>query len=69
MTLIQTIVQQALASGYLSVAAEDELRSLLRSKYPAEDLVAFMKLQQAAMQGLVRQESRELIQVSRCCSE
>ncbi len=60
MVLIREVVQQALTTGYLSVAAENQLRQLLKSKYDREDLDAFMTLQQAAMAGVVRQESREL---------
>ena len=60
MVLIREVVQQALTTGYLTVAAENQLRQLLKSKYEREDLDAFMTLQQAAMAGLVRQESREL---------
>lgn len=56
---IRDIVQKALATGYLSIADEDQLRHLLRTKYGLEDLNAFMKLQQAAMTGHVKQESRE----------
>jgi hypothetical protein len=59
MILIREIVQQALASGYLSIEAENQLRQLLRTKYDANDLNAFMLLQQAAMSGSIRQESRE----------
>lgn len=61
MLLIREIVQQALASGCLTVAAEEQLRQLLAKKYEAQDLQAFMKLQQATMSGLVKQESRELL--------
>ena len=61
MTSIRDLVQDALATGYLSVTAEEQLRSLLRSKYSTEDLRAFMELQLAAMNGRVKQESRELI--------
>ena len=60
MSLIRHVVQQALATGYLSVEAEEQLIQLLRAKYDLEDLKAFMKLQKAAMAGFVRQESREL---------
>jgi hypothetical protein len=60
MVLIREVVQQALTTGYLTVAAENQLRQLLKSKYEREDLDAFMALQQAAMAGLVQQESREL---------
>lgn len=71
MVLIREVVQQALTTGYLTVAAENQLRQLLKSKYEREDLDAFMALQQAAMAGLVRQESRELkysrlLPASRC---
>lgn len=60
MIQIREVVQQALATGYLTVAAENTLRQLLTTKYEREDFDAFMTLQQAAMAGLVRQESREL---------
>lgn len=63
MMLIRDLVQQALSSGYLSVTAEEELRSLLRTKYEPEDFSAFMQLQQAAMEGRVRQESRERLEL------
>ena len=57
------IVQQTLKTGYLTVEAENQLRLLLQTtKYQLEDLKAFMQLQQSAMSGLVRQESRELKQ-------
>ncbi len=61
--LIRDLVQQALSSGYLSVTAEEELRSLLRKKYEPEDFSAFMQLQRAAMEGRVRQESRERLEL------
>jgi hypothetical protein len=60
MVLIRDIVKQSIARGYLTVAAENQLRQLLQTKYDREDLKAFMTLQQVAMAGLVRQESREL---------
>lgn len=59
MILIREIVQHALATGCLTVEAEEQLRQLLRKKYDAKDLNAFMVLQQAAMSGAIRQESRE----------
>ena len=62
MFLIREVVQQALRTGYLTVAAENQLRQLLQKKYDLEDLDAFILLQQAAMSGQVKQESRELIQ-------
>ena len=58
MILIREIVQQAIATSYLTFEAEEQLRQLLQTKYEKEDLNAFMKLQQAAMEGRVRQESR-----------
>jgi hypothetical protein len=61
MVLIREVVQQALMTGYLSVEAEEQLRRLLKTKYDLEDLNAFMSLQLAAMNGSVRQQSRELI--------
>ncbi|WP_199311185.1 hypothetical protein [Trichocoleus sp. FACHB-69] len=57
---IREVVQQAMTTGYLTIAAEEQLRRLLTTKYGLEDFKAFMKLQQAAMEGQVRQESREL---------
>lgn len=59
MILIREVVHQAISSGYLSVAAEERLRHLLKTKYGLEDLDAFMNLQEAVIAGKVRQESRE----------
>ncbi|HEY9675732.1 MAG TPA: hypothetical protein V6D11_30085 [Waterburya sp.] len=56
--LIREVVQQAITKGYLTVAAENQLRQLLTTKYDSEDFNAFMRLQQAAMDGRVLQESR-----------
>ncbi|MFP4102190.1 hypothetical protein [Coleofasciculus sp.] len=56
--LIREIAQQALKTRYLTREAEDQLRWLLRSKYDSQDLRAFMKLQNAVMEGQVQQESR-----------
>ncbi|HEY9603633.1 MAG TPA: hypothetical protein V6C85_18600 [Allocoleopsis sp.] len=61
MTLIREIVQQALTTGYLSLEAENRLRLLLKTKYEVEDFKAFMRLQAAAFEGMVKQESRELM--------
>jgi hypothetical protein len=58
---ISELVQQALKTGYLSVAAEEQLRALLQVKNAPEELMAFLQLQQAAMEGIVKQESRELV--------
>ena len=60
MVLIRDVVEQVLRTGYLTLAQENLLRVLLRDKYEIEDLNAFMSLQEAAMDGLVKQESREL---------
>jgi hypothetical protein len=62
MLLIRDLVQQALATGYLTIAAQEQLRQLLQTtKYEKEDINAFMALQKAAMDGQVKQEIRELI--------
>ncbi|MBN3926006.1 hypothetical protein [Nostoc sp. NMS4] len=58
MALIKEIVQQALNTGYLSVVAEDQLRSQLQSNYDSEDLDAWIILQRAIAAGGVKQESR-----------
>jgi len=63
--LIREVVQQALDAGYLTVEAEERLRLLLRGKYEQEDFEAFVALQQAAMLGKVKQESRELLAASK----
>jgi hypothetical protein len=34
---------------------------MLKKKYEQEDFEAFIRLQQAAMTGLVKQESREML--------
>ncbi len=59
-TSIRGIVHKALDTGYLSVEAENNLRELLKQNYEQEDFNAFLRLQQAAMEGGVKQESREL---------
>ncbi len=64
MVLIREVVQQTLATGYLTIAAETQLRQLLTTHYDQEDLNAFMRLQLAAMSGQVRQEARELRRMS-----
>lgn len=60
MSIISQVVQQALTTGYLSIESENKLRSLLQNPYGQEDFHAFRQLQQAAMIGNVKQESREL---------
>ena len=60
--LIRDIVQQALATGYLTIPAQEQLRQLLQTtKYAQEDINAFMRLQKAAMDGQVLPEKSELI--------
>ena len=61
MNRIRDEVQQALATSYLTVEAENQLRHLLTTQYDLEDLNAFMALQEAAMNGKVKQESRERV--------
>lgn len=74
MTLIREVVKKALKTGYLTIEAEEQLRYLLTNRYDLEDLNAFMTLQEAAMMGQVKQESRErlggyvAIQNLECCS-
>lgn len=68
MALIREIVEQALDTGYLTLEAEEKLRKMLKNKYELEDLEAFIDLQQAAMIGTVRQESRELLAADRQAS-
>lgn len=65
MKLIREIAKQALKTGYLSLEAEENLRRMLKNKYDLEDLEAFIDLQQAAMVGMVKQESRELLAARR----
>ncbi len=59
MIRIRDVVQKAISTGYLTIEAEEQLRQMLAQKYELEDLKAFMKLQQAAMAGHVKQQSRE----------
>lgn len=61
MIRIREIVQHTLATGYLTVEAEEQLRQLLLTKYDWEDFRAFIRLQQEAMEGRVKQQSRELL--------
>ncbi len=58
MVLIRDVVKEVLTTGYLTLANENQLRKLLRTKYDTEDFNAFMSLQEAAMNGLVKQEAR-----------
>lgn len=63
MAQIRDLAQQALKTGYLTMEAEEQLRRLLSTRYGLEDFNAFMVLQEAAMQGKVKQESRERLKV------
>ncbi|MBE9189042.1 hypothetical protein IQ230_01390 [Gloeocapsopsis crepidinum LEGE 06123] len=62
MALIRELVQKTLKTGYLTIEAEEQLRQLLTTQYDLEDFNAFMALQEAAMMGQVKQESRERFQ-------
>ncbi len=64
MASISDLVQKILLAGYLTIEAEEQLRKLLTTQYNDEDLNAFVTLQEAAMTGQVRQESRERLQRS-----
>ena len=59
--MIREVAKQAIKTGYLTLKAEEELRTMLKNKYELEDFEAFIQLQQAAMIGRVKQESRELL--------
>lgn len=61
MALIREVVKQAIKTGYLTLKAEEDLRTMLKNKYEREDFEAFIQLQQATMIGTVKQESRELL--------
>ena len=61
MGVMSNIIQKSLKSGYLTIEDEERLRELLAQKYDYQDFLAFMTLQQAAMEGKVKQESREAI--------
>lgn len=61
MNYIREVVQEAIETGYLTIEAEENLRKMLTGKYSEEDFEAFINLQQAAMTGRVRQESREFV--------
>ncbi|WP_313898642.1 hypothetical protein [Roseofilum reptotaenium] len=60
--MIHEVVQQALSTGYLSLADEERLRALMVKPYGLEDIHAFWRLQRATMEGAVKQESREMRQ-------
>lgn len=50
-----------MATGYLTVDAEEQLRQQLQmTKYGLEDFEAFITLQKEVMEGRVKQQAREL---------
>ena len=59
MASIRDIVQEAITTGYLSLAAVKQLHQMLEKEYEDEDLDALMTLHQAAVDGKVRQELNE----------
>lgn len=61
MHTICEIVHQVLQTGYLTIEAEEDLRRLFTVRYDLEDIEALTRLQQAAMSGQVKQQSRELV--------
>ena len=67
MTLICKIVGKALATGYLTVEAEELLRQQLQmTKYGLEDFEAFINLQKEVMEGRVKQQALELLRSRQC---
>ncbi|VXD23348.1 conserved hypothetical protein [Planktothrix serta PCC 8927] len=64
MGAIHKLVNQTLEQGYLTQKVEAELRELLQTtKYSQDDFEAFIRLQNAAIDGLVKQESREQLKI------
>jgi hypothetical protein len=60
--LIRDVVKQAIATGYLSLEAENQIQQIFSSaQCELEDLNAVMTLQLAAMAGRVKQQSLESI--------
>ncbi len=67
MTLISTIVRKALATGCLTVEAEELLRQQLQmTKYGLEDFEAFITLQKEVMEGRVKHQALELLRSGKC---
>lgn len=65
MGAIYELVRQTLECGCLTLEVEAKLRNLLQTtKYSQEDFDAFIRLQNAVIDGLVKQESRELLQAT-----
>mgnify|MGYP005845530521 CR=1 FL=1 len=59
---MRELIQEAFATGYLSIEAEMKLHQALHEQSNLEDLDAFMSLQLATMAGRIRQESLEFLQ-------
>jgi hypothetical protein len=59
--MIREIVDRILQAGYLTVEAEEQLRKLFAVRYDLDDIEALTQLQQAALSGRVKQQSRELV--------
>ncbi len=60
--IIDNLVQEILNTGYLTLEVEKRLRYLLqKTKYSQKDFEAFIRLQHAAIDGLIKQESREIL--------
>lgn len=55
---IRMVVAQALSAGFLSITAEEHLRTLMAAGYDLDDFRAIMDLQYAAERGQILQESR-----------
>lgn len=67
MTSISTIVGKALATGCLTVEAEELLRQQLQmTKYGLEDFEAFITLQKEVMEGRVKHQALELLRSGKC---
>ncbi|MBD2163658.1 hypothetical protein H6G04_04485 [Calothrix membranacea FACHB-236] len=57
MIYMKEIVEHALTTGYLSVAAQNQIQSLLASDYDSDDLDAYIILQRAVVAGDVKKEA------------
>lgn len=59
MTVVREIVLKALKTGYLTIEAEEKLRQQFTKQHSLADIDALARLQWAAMNGLLKQESRQ----------
>lgn len=65
MNEFKKFIEQIIITGYLSIDSEEKLRKLMqKSSYSWEEVEAFAKLQKAAIQGKVKQESLDLMPLS-----